>query len=257
MNENRIGEQSYNTQGCLMQIIEYNSSRDVLVEFQDKYHYRKRTIYGNFKSGRVENRYYPTIQGVGMLGIRKTWDDINHKKNREYTTWTEMLRRCYSHNENERLKFSAYNDCSVDQEWHLFDNYYDWVQTQTNHMIDDWTLDKDIKIKHNRIYSCDTCYLVPIQINMLFERQPSIRGDLPIGVQYKPKNSLRPYMAMCRQGAENIYLGSFANEYDAFYAYKQFKEKHIKNVAEKEFELGNITEECYKSLMTYSVDYDD
>ena len=40
-----------------MKIVEYVSADNVLVEFQDDYKYRKRTIYQNFKIGQIKNPY--------------------------------------------------------------------------------------------------------------------------------------------------------------------------------------------------------
>ena len=47
----RIGEEKYNNQGCLMKIIECLDNRNIVVEFQDEYKFRVHTIYGNFKKG--------------------------------------------------------------------------------------------------------------------------------------------------------------------------------------------------------------
>ena len=44
-----------------MKIVEYNSCKDVVVEFQDKYKYHKNASYGNFKIGKISNPYYKTI----------------------------------------------------------------------------------------------------------------------------------------------------------------------------------------------------
>ena len=43
-------EEKLNNQGCLMKIVEYNNSSNIIIEFQDEYKYRVKTIYGNFKS---------------------------------------------------------------------------------------------------------------------------------------------------------------------------------------------------------------
>lgn len=40
--ENRIGEENCNTYGTKMKIIEYNNATDMVIEFQDKYKYRKK-----------------------------------------------------------------------------------------------------------------------------------------------------------------------------------------------------------------------
>ena len=43
----------------------------------------------------------------------------------------------------------------------------------------------------------------------------------------------------------------------AFQAYKSYKEDVIKQVAEVEYRVGNITKECYEAMMNYEVEIDD
>lgn len=44
----RLNENKYNNQGCLMKIIEYNNYHDIIVEFQDKYKAKVNTTYDCF-----------------------------------------------------------------------------------------------------------------------------------------------------------------------------------------------------------------
>ena len=44
---------------------------------------------------------------------------------------------------------------------------------------------------------------------------------------------------------------------DAFYAYKQAKEAHIKEVATQYYKDGKITEKVYNALMNYKVEITD
>lgn len=37
-----------------MKIVEVNSLADIVIEFQDKYHFRKNTTYSNFKKGQIK-----------------------------------------------------------------------------------------------------------------------------------------------------------------------------------------------------------
>ena len=39
-----LQEEKYNNQGCLMKIVEYNKSNDIIVEFQDEHKTRVHTI---------------------------------------------------------------------------------------------------------------------------------------------------------------------------------------------------------------------
>ena len=66
-----------------------------------------------------------------------------------------MMARCY--NPKEMAKNPSYVGCSVVPEWHDFEVFADWFYEQ------DWEgneLDKDSKVKGNRIYGPDTCVLI-------------------------------------------------------------------------------------------------
>lgn len=55
LEEERLGEERYNKNNCLMKIIEYNKTTDIVVEFQDEYKERVHTNYHHFVRGEVEN----------------------------------------------------------------------------------------------------------------------------------------------------------------------------------------------------------
>lgn len=93
-----------------------------------------------------------------------------------FTTWRDMLYRCYS--ENLRYKYPTYKDCTVCEEWHLFSNFKAWMETQ------DWegnNLDKDILYPGNKIYSPETCVFVSKLVNSFLVECNSKRGGSLIG----------------------------------------------------------------------------
>lgn len=49
----------------------------------------------------------------------------------------------------------------------------------------------------------------------------------------------------------------YNTEEEAFYAYKDAKERYIKSVAEKYFQEGKITKRVYNALMKYEVEITD
>ena len=253
---NRIGQTNYNNQGCLMKIIEYKSATDIIVEFQDEYHYRIRTWYDNFKKGAIKNPYAPAVFNMGRVGIKyKTTTD--RKTTKEYNAWTNMLNRCYSvefQNKNQ-----AYIGCSVSEEWLLFESYYEWLHSQPNYDKwsgdEKWCVDKDILLKGNKMYSPKTCCLVPDYVNTLFVKKDASRGNLPIGVCIHKDG----FQACCSNPLLNkyVYLGIYDSSERAFQAYKKYKENLIKQIAEIEYDKGNITKQCYDAMMNYQVEITD
>lgn len=76
---------------------------------------------------------------------------------------------------------------------------------------------------------------------------------MPIGVREKNDK----YVVYCCVNGKNTYVGSYEDKQEAFMAYKNFKEKYIKQVAQEEFDAGNITEECYNAMINYEVEIID
>lgn len=252
-----IGKEKLNNQGCLMKIVEYISSNNIIVEFQDEYKYRVNTIYANFKSGSIKNPYYPSVFGVGITGIKYP-RCIDCKNTKEYEAWKQMLRRCFS--EREKKRNSAYIEADCCKEWLNYENFYEWLHKQPNfnkwYNGSRWALEKDIIVKKNKLYSPEFCCLVPQNVNCLFLKREAERGKYPIGVQYK--NDVG-FIATCRNPFldKAVDLGHYPTSEKAFQAYKIYKESIIKQVAEVEYKTGNITKKCYRAMMDYEVEITD
>ena len=253
--ENRLGEERYNHQGCLMKVIEYNRVDDILVEFQDEYKGTVHTQYKCFVKGNVKNPYYPMVLGVGMIGSKYP-SKVNNEETDEYQAWKGVMYRCFDKNTKERQP--TYKDVICCKEWLLYENFYEWLHGQPNFdklHKGKWNIDKDILIKGNKIYSPETCCLVPMNVNSLFIKKDNYRGDLPIGV----KRSHKSFIARCSNPitGNREYLGSHSTSYYAFLAYKKYKEDLIKQIAQIEYDKGNIVEECYNAMMNYKVEITD
>ena len=258
----RLGLEKYNKQGCLMKIVEYNSTSDITIEFQDKYKTQKKTIWCAFKNGEIKDDYYPSVCGVGIIGD-KYQKYIKGKMIKEYVTWYDMIYRCYD--EKIKNKYKTYQNVSCCEEWLLYENFYKWLHSQEN--FDKWLnghrwcLDKDILIKGNKIYSPNACCLVPPIINNLFTKCDNLRGNYPIGVTFDKRiNKYHAVVSMdiVYQRQYTRQLGDYPTPEDAFYlGYKPAKEAYIKQVAKEEYKKGNITEKCYNAMMNYQVEITD
>lgn len=253
-----LGKENYNTQGCLMKIIEYNGNKDVVVEFQDEHKIRKHCDLKEFKLGHVMNPYYKSLYGVGYYGgeIPKHSTNLDYKC---WDTWKGMLERCYNKKRIETQP--TYKDCTVCEEWHNYQNFKIWFNEnfiELKNKNERVCLDKDILVKGNKVYSPETCCFVPNEINVLFTKTNKNRGLYPIGVYYKKK--LNKYIAQCsekigRDKKQQKHLGVFNTPKEAFEAYKQYKEMYIKKVADKY--KGQIKDNVYEALYKWEVEIND
>lgn len=168
---------------------------------------------------------------------------INGKHTRYYEIWMSMKKRCGKPN-------ISYSDCTVCDEWYDFQKFANWYHERYK---EGYHLDKDILVKGNRVYSPDTCCLVPREINIAFMRGKSRRGKCPIGVYFDKGNNC--YQARICMYSTPCYLGSYDNYQDAFYIYKKTKEHYIKSLAYKY--KGEIEPKVYDALMSYEVEMTD
>lgn len=254
---NRAGEENYNKYGALMKIIKYNNANDILVEFQDEHKTKVHTSYKHFKKGNVSNPYDKTVFSIGYIGEGEYKISENKKAVKAYDVWRSMILRCYDpYFLNRQI---TYIDCYVCKEWHCFQNFAEWFY-QNYYEIEGekMHLDKDILVKGNKIYSPETCVFVSNKINNLFIKQQNHRGKYPIGItEYYDKKRYRYLTVQCCTLEKQEYLGTFPlnRPFQAFTVYKNFKEKYIKEVADKYKEL--IPTKLYDALYKYEVEIND
>ena len=259
--EDRLYKKIISNQGCEMECIEYRTADDITVRFNDEYGYTTLATWRHFKEGNIRNPYFPSVFGVGMIGTKYPVS-INRKDTAECKAWRSMLKRCYNNKTKEDAP--TYQEVTCCDEWLLFENFYEWLHSQENFEQwlngEHWALDKDILVKGNKLYSPDTCCLVPPHVNSLFKSHKVSAKNEPIGVQ-QYKNSQK-YVARVIYGRDNHRAKRTTYYYstpeDAFYlGYKPAKEHYIRQIAIEEYQQGNITQRCYDAMMNYEVEITD
>ena len=247
----RTGEEGYNSFGSRMVIIRYKNNAEIDVLFP-KYNYVvKNNNYSNFKIGGITCPYEPREYNIGYLGEGKYKKSKNGKMTKCYSTWHNMLMRCYDKDFQE--KNSTYKGCKVCDEWLNFQNFAEWYYKNYYEIEGKiMNLDKDILIKGNKIYSPKTCIFVPNDINVLFVKKNKSRGKDPIGVHEHKRDNI--YEVNCNNcDGKQIYLGRFKTKIEAFKIYKSFKENIIKKTIDKYENI--IPEPYYSRLKTAMYNY--
>lgn len=207
-------------------IVEYINSRNVKVQFLDSMKFEVKTNISAIYKGDVRNKFSPSVHGVGFIGKGKNKCTVNGKSTVAYQYWRGMLKRCY---DKSFLKSRpTYYGCSVCEGWHNFQVFADWLYRQDfiNH---GYELDKDILVRGNKVYSPETCCLVPRQINTVLNNCAASRGNLPQGVSTSSVEG--KYRARVRVSGISKELGIFDSIDGAFTAYKEAKEDNVKHVA--------------------------
>lgn len=168
-----------------------------------------------------------------------------------YKHWACMLERSFC--PKYKAKYPTYKDVTICDEWLTLSNFKTWFESPESGYKEGYHLDKDILVKGNKIYSPETCCFVPSKINTLLVSQFNHRGEFPIGV----KKVRSKYLAQLSRNKHRVYLGYFNTPLEAFNAYKAAKENYIKELAERYFQEGKITERVYNALMKYEVEITD
>lgn len=167
----------------------------------------------------------------------------------EYKLWGDMINRCYG---ESSVRF--YGDVTVDNSWLYFTKFLKDVKGLKSYekILDGWVLDKDLLSGTNKVYSKDTCCIIPKALNVLFSTARAIRGELPVGVH---KTRSGKFVAEAYKDGVKNYLGNYSTPDDAFLAYKTFKEDNIKRLAKMYKE--DIDTRVYEKLMTHKVNIND
>ena len=252
----RTGEERLNAFGSKMIIKKYRKAIDIDVYFPEYDWIFEHATYGKFKKGEIKCSYEPRTLGVGYLGEGKYKTRENGKVHKYYKIWHNMLTRCYDPKFHE--KRPTYDGCKVEDYLLNFQHMCEWLENNYYEIPgEQMCLDKDILCKGNKIYSRETCIFVPKRINNLFVKSDNRRGDYPIGVSDLPSGD---YQVNCSNGyGKLIPLGTYSTKEEAFQAYKEYKEKVIKEVIDS-YE-GKIPEPHYsrlkEAMYNYEVEIDD
>ena len=232
-------------------IVKYNDAYNVDVQFLNT-GFETSVQLGSIKSGKVKDRYLPSVYGVGVLGTKYPIT-INGVKTKEYKLWQSMLERCYSDSAYNKQR-PTYIDCEVSDNFKSYEYFYEWCHNQVGFSNKDWQLDKDLLIKGNKVYSETTCVFLPQEVNSLLVKRTASRGEHLIGVCWHKRDMA--FMArVSRNKGKQEHLGTFNTEIEAFNAYKQAKEDFVKEQANKW--KDKIDDRAYNALMSYEVNIDD
>lgn len=233
-----VGE-SYNTDSSgIVKVVRRAEGDFVVVTFEDGTEVS--ATQGNLRAGKVRNPNLKVAFGIGYNGI----GEYRQHGVRAHSFWYKMMQRAYC--PAYKAAHPTYEDVTVSDEWHNYQNFAEWCSNRPQYSLPDINLDKDILVRGNKVYSPETCSLVPQHINKVLSQKSATR-ELPIGVVPEGMK----YIARCMIEKENVYLGLFATAESAGRAYVKAKEKEVKRVAEEYKDILDTS--VYEALMKYTL----
>lgn len=178
-----------------------------------------------------------------------------------YKAWSNMKERCTSKKLKE--KYPTYIGVDASDEFKNFTFFHDWWYKQVGHDLPDMQLDKDLLSKGNKVYSAETCLLIPNFVNNFLTKNDVARGECPIGIhKYRNyKNGDVRYAAKVSEydpisgKTRREHIGYFRYELEAFHAYKEAKEAIAKKHAD--YLLGKVDDRVINALLNFEVNIED
>lgn len=172
-----------------LRVIKYIDAKNITVQFiSTGFIYMAQSV--DIRKGSVKDKLSPMVVGVGYMGEGTHKPTINKKTTKPYKTWVGMIERCYC--PKRLLKFPTYKDCTVCDEWFNFQNFAEWFD---ENYIEGYHLDKDVKIKGNRVYSPDSCLFISAARNAVEAKAKYYEFTSPSGTA----TSIYNLAAFCRE----------------------------------------------------------
>lgn len=171
---------------------------------------------------------------------------------KDYNIWNAIRQRCYNLNIQDRL-YPQYIGCTMSEDFLIFSKFKEWYNNQIGCDQDGWHIDKDLLVKGNKVYSAETCILLPKQINSAIVIHNRGSNNFPMGVIYNCTKTRYRARIQRKEGWES--LGAYDTPEEAFYAYKPVKEAYVKSIAEQW--KDKIDPRAYQALMNWTIDIDD
>lgn len=148
---------------------EYIDNTNVVIEYEDGT--RVSCPSENIRQGNTPNPMRVVVCGIGYHGIGNHRIAENGNKTIEYIKWHGMLYRVYQGNNSDCKSTACYNGVSVSDKWYNFQNFAEWFKENKALYSKDFNLclDKDLFGYRSKMYSEDTCCLLPYELNIAIQ----------------------------------------------------------------------------------------
>lgn len=247
MNKDKVlvGQVRNTNEGGNFTVIEFHSATNVIIRHNDEHGHVAKVSSCQVRNGNIRNPFYPTLYGVAYMGVGKHKARIKGKIVKHYSIWTSAVCRCYCPVRLE--KTPSYSGCTLSKEFLCYQNFAEWYTSHESYGLG-YDLDKDLLVKGNKVYSAETCTMLPKELNLAIKDKFSKNSDLPTGVLI---NKIGGYTAGLKRGLKGYHLGTFNTVEEASAAYVVAKEAYVKDVA-LEWK-DKIEPRAFEALMNWTV----
>jgi len=172
----KVGDTFQSTSGNTYTVIENLADCKFKVKFNDEFGYEVVADNTTVRKGNLKNPYHGKLFGKGYFGVGPYKSKLGpttqgFANTKEYMAWINMLSRCYYDKYIQRNTGNkVYEDAEVCDEWLNFQNFARWftekyLDIQLKEPTIKVALDKDILSEGSKLYSPETCAIIPVEIN--------------------------------------------------------------------------------------------
>lgn len=203
----------FEIKGYFLEVVEYNRHDNIIVKClgvsEDTFKVRANAL----RIKQVRNPFARNCFGVGYLGMGEFKTGGAKKGTLEYKAWMGMLQRVYGD------VLVCYLGCTVHQHWHNFQNFAKWYTSQRFYGRG-YHMDKDLLSRGVKIYSPETCCLLPVEINSLIVQLNEKINGLPVGVHHHRNGRFKSTIRMNRKHTFLSVYETIEDAKKAFYSAK-------------------------------------
>ena len=153
--------------------------------------------------------------------VKTTCTNYKQDYTKSGRVWNDMQQRCLVGG-YQQTKFPRYVGCTMSDKFKDFEFFAEWYVNQVGYGIDKYHLDKDILFEGNKLYSEDTCVLVPASLNTFMVSHNASRGIYPQGVAFHKLTE--KFSASIMVDGKARHLGVYVSPEQASSVYKSAKE---------------------------------
>ena len=224
-----VGTKHKTNEGCWIEILEKLKGKKMIVRFENGYEVE--ADYSNIRKGAIKNPYHPSVHGIGYLGVGEYKAQINRKHTPEYIIWSRMLQRCY--NDKYRENKPTYKNVVICDDWKNFQSFAKWYNENLPKKDGiKFQLDKDLLQENieNKVYSPDTCVLLPYSVNSFLSNKYTNNTSGYVGV-YWDKTKKKWVAKISLFGEDKLkHLGYFSTPELASESYQEARAEQAEKV---------------------------
>lgn len=224
-----VGTKYMTNEGCWVEVIEKLDRFKRKVKFENGYEIISRCA--DIFKGKIKNPYHLSVYGVGCFGIGEYRAKIDGKQTPEYSTWTNMLKRCYDKKYQE--KFPTYKNVAVCNEWLNFQNFAKWYENNYPKVYGvKFHIDKDLlqQDTENKIYSPETCVFIPYNVNAFLTNKHLNNTSGYTGVSWsKARKKWEAHISLFGESKRKN-LGYFTTYEQAYETYQEARKMESEKV---------------------------